>query len=167
MTLDEFFSEAAGHGPCVGVRVETTSLIAVPIGFELRTIEGARINTLDVLFDALGEAWDFPPGFASHRNKDAFDDWMRDFDNLTNPALDKPPAAGYITDITCGHLFLAEQSDVFSWFAKSIPFYRDYYRDDLDPPAAFGLLLSTSAGQLDQVRQRWLAAGVEVAQVST
>jgi hypothetical protein len=45
-------------------------------------------------------------------------------------------------------------------------FYRDYYRDGADPPAAFGLLLSAPAGQLDEVRERWLAAGVEVAAVT-
>jgi hypothetical protein len=44
-------------------------------------------------------------------------------------------------------------------------FYRDYYRDELSPPAAFGLLLSAPADKLREVRERWLSVGVEVAEV--
>jgi Barstar (barnase inhibitor) len=166
MNLEEFLVQAADHGPCIGVRAATSSPLVPPAEVELRTVDGVQIKTLDALFDAFAEVWHFPPGFAQHRNKGAFDDWMRDFDNLTNPALDKPAASGYLTDITNAHLLLDEQPDVFSWFANSIPFYRDYYRDGADPPAAFGLLLSAPAGQLDEVRERWLAAGVQVAIVT-
>jgi hypothetical protein len=47
-----------------------------------------------------------------------------------------------------------------------MPFYRDYYRDEAEPAAAFGLLLSAPDGQLGNVRQRWLAVGIEVAAVT-
>lgn len=90
---------------------------------------------------------------------------MRDFDNLTNPARDKPPASGYLTDVIHAHLFLVGQPEVLSWFANSIPFYRDYYRDEVESRAAFGLLLSAPAGRLDEVRERWLAVGAQVATV--
>jgi hypothetical protein len=128
-------------------------------------VNGANITTLDTLFDAFAGVWHFPPGFAHYRNRDAFNDWMRDFDNLTNPDLSKPPAPGYLTDVTEAHLLLIEQPETFSWFADEIPFYRDYYRDGADPPAAFGLLLSAPGDQLDDVRERWLAEGIQVAQV--
>jgi hypothetical protein len=166
MNLDEFLSEAGRHGPCVGVHAEISSPPAVPAGIEVRIIDGSRTNTLDALFDAFAEVWHFPPRFAHNHNKDAFNDWMRDFDNLTNLARDKPPAAGYLTDIINAHSLLTEQFEVFSWFANKMPFYRDYYRDEADPPAAFGLLLSAPADQLDDVRERWLAAGIQVAQVT-
>ncbi len=91
---------------------------------------------------------------------------MRDFDNLTNIDLTKSPALGYLTELTNANLLLTEQPEEFSWFANSIPFYREYYRDGLDPPAAFGLLLSAPPPQLDEVRERWLSAGVEVATVN-
>src|SRR5215469_7341515 len=114
MNLHEFLSEAGRHGPCVGVYTEISSPLDVPAGIEVRTIDGARTNTLDTLFDTFGDAWHFPPHFVHNRN--AFNDWMRDFDNLTNPALDKPPAPGYLTDIIDAHLLLIDQPDAFSWF---------------------------------------------------
>jgi Barstar (barnase inhibitor) len=166
MNLEEFLVQAGDHGPCVGVHASTPSPLILPAGVELRTVNGARITTQDTLFDAFAEAWHFPPRFAHNHSKDAFNDWMRDFDNLTNPALDKPPAPGYLTDVTDAQLLLIEQPETFSWFANKMPFYRDYYRDGADPPAAFGLLLSAPAGQLDEVRDRWLAVDVQVATVT-
>lgn len=164
MNLDEFLAQAAEHGPCVGVHPETPSPLAPPAGVEVRTIAGARTKTLDALFDAFAEAWHFPPWFG--RNRDAFDDCMRDFDNLINTSTGKPPAPGYLTDITDAHLLLVEQPDLFPWFANTMPFYRDYYRDEASPPAAFGLLLSAPADQFHEVRERWLTVGIQIAAVS-
>jgi hypothetical protein len=163
MNLDEFLSQAGDRGPCVGVHPETPSALVPPAGVELRTIDGARLKTLDGIFDAFAEAWHFPRWFG--RNRDAFDDLMRDLDGMANMATGKPPAPGYLTDITDAHLVLVEQPDLFSWFAEIMPFYRDYYRDEASPTAAFGLLLSAPTGQLHVVRERWLAAGIEVATV--
>lgn len=81
---------------------------------------------------------------------------------MVNTATGRPPAPGYLTDVTDGHLILADQPEALSWFAKKLPFYRDYYRDEASPPAAFGLLLS-APDQLHKVRERWLAvAGHDV-----
>ncbi|AGZ52575.1 barstar family protein [Mycobacterium kansasii] len=164
MNLDEFVLGAAGHGACVGVHTATASALAPPDGVELRTVDGSHVKTLDALFNTFAEVWHFPPWFG--RNAAAFDDFMRDLDNMINTAEGKPPAPGYLTDITDAHLLLVEQPDVFPWFAKSIPFYRDYYRDEADPPAAFGLLLSAPTDHLNEVRQRWLTAGIQVVTVS-
>ena len=166
MQFGGFLSQAIGHGPCVAVHSQKNSALVPPVGFEVRAVDGARMNNLEALFDAFAEAWHFPPSFAYHRSGGAFDDWMRDFDNLTNPALDRPPAIGYLTEVSNAHLLLAEELELFPWFANNIPYYRDYYRDDLDPPAAFGLLLSAPDDQLKAVRERWLAAGVQVVEVT-
>jgi hypothetical protein len=47
-----------------------------------------------------------------------------------------------------------------------MPSYRDHYRDEASPPAAFALLLSARTDQLHEVRERWLTAGIEVATVT-
>jgi hypothetical protein len=164
VSLDEFLSQAGAHGPCVATQAETASPVVAPAGIELRIIEGARIRTLDALYDAFAEAWHFPPWFG--RNAAAFDDFMRDLDNMIDAAMDKPPAPGYLTQITDAHLILADQAEAFSWFAKCMPFYRDYYRDEASPPAAFGLLLSAAPSQLNEVRERWLSVDVPVANVT-
>jgi hypothetical protein len=128
-------------------------------------VDAACVETLDALFAAFAEAWEFPARFMQRPNKDAFNDWMRDLDNLVNPDLSKPPARGYLTDMVNAHLLLAEEPETFQWFANKMPFYRDYYRDGAEPAAAFGLLLSAPNDQLGNVRERWLAAGIRVATV--
>lgn len=164
MNLVEFLAAAHEHGPCVGVYPATSSAATPPTGFELRLIDGVQTKTLDALYDAFAEAWHFPPWFG--RNAAAFDDFMRDLDNMINTESGKPPAPGYLTQITNAHLILADQPEAFSWFANCMPFYRDYYRDEARPSAAFSLLLSAPSDQLSEVRDRWLAADVPVATVT-
>ncbi|WP_197515007.1 barstar family protein [Mycobacterium sp. 1245805.9] len=162
--MDEFVLGAAAHGACVGVHAAMPSPLLPPAGVELRTVDGAHIETLDALFDAFATVWHFPPWFG--RNMNAFNDFMRDLDNMINAAEGKPPASGYLTEINNAHLLLTGQPEVFSWFAKKIPFYRDYYRDEADPPAAFGLLLSVPNSEVRAVRERWLTVGTDVATVA-
>ena len=164
MNLDEFLAEAGDHGPCVGIHPATSSPVVPPAGVELRSIDGAHTKTVNALFDAFAEAWHFPPWFG--RNASAFDDFMRDLDNMVNTATGRPPAPGYLTVINNAHLLLADQPEAFSWFAGCMPFYRDYYRDEASPPAAFGLLLSAPPDQLHEVRERWLSADIPVATVT-
>jgi Bacterial self-protective colicin-like immunity/Barstar (barnase inhibitor) len=166
VNLEEFLLRAAGRGPCVAVNTTPAAPLVPAPGVELRTMDAGRIVTLDTLFDAFAKAWDFPPQFAQYRNRDAFNDWMRDLDNLTNISLSKPAAAGYLTDLRDAHLFLVEQPKIFSWFANEISLYRDYYRDEADPPAAFGLVLSAPINRIAEVRNRWVGVGIQVAMVS-
>jgi hypothetical protein len=163
MKIEDFLLQAGGHGPCVAV-LSAASAITAPLGVEVRTISGAQTRTVSALYDAFAEAWHFPPWFG--RNSHAFDDFMRDLDNMINAASGKPPAPGYFTHITDAHLILADQPEAFPWFANCMPFYRDYYRDEASPPAAFGLLLSAPPDRLTMIRQRWSAAGVPLATIT-
>lgn len=89
MKLEEFLSQAGRGGPCVAIQSQTPSPVVAPAGFELRVIDGSHTRTLDALFDAFAEAWHFPPWFG--RNKDAFNDFMRDLDNMVNAATEGRP----------------------------------------------------------------------------
>ncbi|ORV52486.1 hypothetical protein AWC05_23665 [Mycobacterium florentinum] len=60
-------------------------------GVEVRIVEGSHIKTLDAVYDAFAEAWDFPEWFG--RNADAFDDFMRDLDNMVNAGHRQAPLA--------------------------------------------------------------------------
>ncbi|MEZ0350839.1 barstar family protein [Mycobacterium sp. pR1184] len=163
-SLEQFLTHALDGEPCVAVRLETPTPLLPPPGVEFRTVDGVDTRTLNALFDAFAKVWDFPPWFG--RNYAAFDDFMRDLDNTTNKALEKPHARAYLNEVTHSHLLLVEEPEVFSWFANAMSFYRDYYRDELRPPAAFGLLLSAPPDKLLEVRERWLSVGVEVAELS-
>jgi Barstar (barnase inhibitor) len=164
VNVDQFISQAAGQGPCVGIVDEAALPFAPPAGFEIRTIEGAHTKSRAALYDAFAEAWHFPPWFG--RNMDAFDDFMCDLDNMIDAASGKPPAPGYLTVINHAHLVLIDQPELLSWFASCMPYYRNYYRDEASPPAVFGLLLSVPIDQLQEVRERWLTANVPVATVT-
>jgi Barstar (barnase inhibitor) len=164
VNLDEFLLQAGNHGSCVGIHPETSSPVVPPAGVELRSIDGAHTKTLDALFDAFAEAWHFPPWFGG--NASAFDDFMRDLDNMVNTATGRPAARGYLTEITNAHLILADQPEALSWFANCMPFYRDYYRDEASPPTAFGLLLSAPPDHLHEVRERWLTTDIPVTTVT-
>ncbi|SPM37729.1 hypothetical protein MRAB57_5578 [Mycobacterium rhizamassiliense] len=163
VTLDKFLLHATDGPSCVAIRHETPSPVLPPAGVEFRTVDGGDAKTLDALFDAFAKVWEFPPWFGG--NYAAFDDFMRDLDNMTDKALEKPPARGYLTEVTNSHLLLIDEPEVFSWFANKMSFYRDYYRDELTPPAAFALLLSAPADKLHEVGERWLSVGVQVSDV--
>lgn len=165
MTLEEFLRAAGGHGPCAGLLL-TPAPSTPPDGVEFRSVDAQHITNLDALFDVFAEAWSFPARFANNHSRDAFDDWMRDLDNLTNPSLTDPPARGYLTELRNAHLFLPNQDEIFAWFANAMLFYREYYRDGVEPPASFGLLLSAPANRLVEVQNRWLHAGVQITTVA-
>lgn len=122
----------------------------------------ARLMT-DMTTSGLPRRDAFPPWFG--RNPNALNDFMRDLDNMIDTALGKPPAPGYLTEIVNAQLLFADEPEAYPYFARCIPFYRDYYRDEASPTAAFGLVLSVPSERVDQVRARWLAAGCAVATV--
>jgi hypothetical protein len=164
MTLDEFLRAAGGHGPCVGLLLTPTPS-SPPDGVEFRSVDAQQIFYHNSLFDAFAEAWNYPARFSSSENSDTFNAWMCDLNNLTNPRSADPAARGYITELQNAHLFLPNQRELFAWFANAISLYREYYRDDAEPSAAFGLLLSAPRNQLIAVQSRWLEEGVQIALV--
>lgn len=165
-TLAEFLDHAGHRGTPVGLATTGDSsevAATAPDGFVVRVIDGAGLRGLPELYRAFARSWGFPSAFGA--NRDAFDEVMRDLDELV-PNTDRASARGYLTVITdAGHL-LADSDDAFDWFAGAIPFYRDHYRDVSRHPATFAVLLRAPASSRRTVTRRWRAAGTPVASVS-
>ncbi|MGV9670276.1 MULTISPECIES: barstar family protein [unclassified Gordonia (in: high G+C Gram-positive bacteria)] len=166
-TIDEFLSDAGRGGPAVGLITDALSVTSLPSSvadsYEVRVVDGDHLRSLPQLYAAFADGWGFPSSFG--KNKDAFDDAMRDLDNLTADA-GSPPRRGYLTAIThAQHLLTASDTD-FDWFAESLPFYRDHYRDFSDPPVIFAVLLSTPMASRRATVSRWQRAGIRLAPVS-
>ncbi len=118
--------------------------VALPSG--ARRVSGAVMTNLDGLYDEFTRAWDFPSYFG--RNKDAFDDCMRD---LSGSPL--------ITVITDAQELLTDGSRNLRWFAESLVFYRDHYLDE-DPRRTFAVVLRVEGKQVAAVRRRWRALDI-------
>ncbi|MCZ4581761.1 barstar family protein [Gordonia amicalis] len=154
--LRRFLDDAGREGSAVGLTIEP-ELPDLGPDTRLRTVSGTAATTTGALFTAFARVWDFPDHFG--RNRDAFDDCMRD--------LDAPDAGGRTPSIIVSHVTradrLLEQDDAaFEWFADSIGFYRDHYRD---AGKTFALILSAAPSRSSAVRARWDAAGVAVAEL--
>ncbi|MEO9326497.1 barstar family protein [Gordonia aurantiaca] len=156
--LRRFLDAAASGGPAVAVTT-VADLPAPGPDARVRTVSGTTATTLGGLYTSFARVWGFPDHFG--RNKDAFDDCMRD--------LDAPDAEGRVPDtivvhITQAHRLLDDDRSGFDWFAESVDFYRDHYRD---AGRGFAVILSTSSSRLAAVRSRWQEAGVAVADLAT
>ncbi|MGV9709292.1 barstar family protein [Gordonia sp. NPDC003424] len=156
MTLRRFLSDAGRDGACVGVIV-AQRLPTPPADFRTRTLDADAAPTMATLLDSLARAWQFPDHFG--RNKDALDDCMRDLDSDVHGS----PAAGYLTVIAHPEKLLREAPDELRWFADSLAFYRDHYRDVADPPATFAVLLHTDSSHRHEVENRWRDTGSPIA----
>ena len=162
--LAKFLTEAGGRGPVVGL-LPADRLIDVPPGIRHRRVDGAEATTLGGLYTAFAEAWDFPEYFG--RNKSAFDDCMRDLDGADDP--DTAPR-GFLTHIRNAQRLLTDAEADFDWFAESLPFYRDHYRDHFGQSvsgraAVFAVVLSAPRRSHEAVRARGRAAGVPVTEI--
>lgn len=189
--LPDFLGEAGQYGALAGMVVPRDRafgdgwldgfLAAVPAGVEVRIVVGSRMRTLDGVYDEFAKAWSFPTYFG--HNKDAFDECMRELDDyaIAEVGLDEPPT-GYLTLIVDAPDLLtpdfAERAQDFAeraqesaeraqdadlrWFAGSLKFYREHYRDHATPPASFAVVLAVGPDQIEEVADRWSRVGVAV-----
>ncbi|MGV9860737.1 barstar family protein [Gordonia sp. NPDC003425] len=162
ITLSRFLIGARRHGPAVGVWIEDTSP-PQPAGFEVRTLDGTQMSTIAGLYDEYARGWDFPDYFG--RNKDAFDDCMRDLDGTALSEGTRAPA-GYLTVIDDADRLLAAAPGELRWFGRALGHYRDHYRDTAIPHATFATLLSAPPDRRRALESRWRDARVAVTVVA-
>lgn len=163
ISLSEFLESAGSDGPAVGLWVGHRPPLA-PVGIEFREISGRAMTTLDGLYDTYARAWDFPDYFG--RNRDAFDECMRELDE-SGTENDSAVPAGYLTAIVDADRTLGDDPEAFEWFARSQLRYREHYRDVAVPRGIFAVLLETSESRRHDLIARWRRAGVAVATVAT
>ncbi|WP_168706935.1 barstar family protein [Gordonia paraffinivorans] len=156
--LQGFLDAASSGGTAVAVTT-ATELPDLGPSVRVRTVSGTTATTLGGLYSSFARVWGFPDHFG--RNKDAFDDCMRDLD--TPDTQGRAPGI-VVVHITQAHRLLDDDRPGFDWFADSVGFYRDHYRD---AGHGFAVILSTSTSRLAEVRSRWQRAGVAITDLVT
>nr|WP_272918274.1 barstar family protein [Gordonia sp. SID5947] len=134
----------------------------VPHRLAVRSVDADRMPTVAAVFDEFARAWAFPDAFG--QNKDAFDECMRHLDDIP-PDVSAPSA--YLTVIENAPRLLSHEPDELRWFAGSLEFYRDHYRDVAAPPAAFAVVLRSPSTLRRRVETRWHDAGSPVALIES
>ncbi|WP_083877151.1 barstar family protein [Gordonia rhizosphera] len=157
MPMSRFLSAAGGHGRVVGVWPGDDAP-ALSAGVRWVVVDAAEMSTIAALFDEFSRAWGFPGHFG--RNKDAFDDCMRD---LAGDVADGHEPSAYVTVIVNAEHLLRDDPDELRWFASSLGFYRDHYRDVARPTATFAAILVTAPDLAEGVETCWRRAGSPVA----
>ncbi|MFW0783163.1 barstar family protein [Gordonia sp. CPCC 206044] len=155
--LAQFLSAARRHGPVAGI-VADEQAPDLPARVRVRTVDAVEMPTVADLFDEFARAWDFPAHFG--HNKDAFDDCMRDLGGAADD-----DTVGFVTVIANAPRLLREEPDELGWFAESLTFYRDHYRDIATAPTGFAALLLTPVPLTHLIEERWRDAGSPVAEI--
>ncbi|MXP23813.1 hypothetical protein GIY30_20970 [Gordonia sp. HNM0687] len=159
-TVGQFLSGARRDGPVVGV-VDEDRCPALPDDVRLRHVDGRAMPSISSLLDEFARAWGFPDHFG--HNRDAFDDCMRDLD--ADAPTDGPPLTAVVTVVDHAESLLRREPDELRWFADSLSFYRDHYRDRREP-LPFAVILLTPAALTSWVTERWRDAGAAVAEMT-
>ncbi|KAF0971149.1 barstar family protein [Gordonia sp. YY1] len=155
--LRAFLAGVGQDGPAVAVTT-APRLPDLEPDTRIRTVSGTTATDLGGLYTSFARVWDFPDHFG--RNKDAFDDCMRD---LETAAAEGDAPSTIVVHIAQAHRLLDSDDAGFTWFAQSVEFYRDEYQDG---GRTFAVILSTSDSRLGEVRSRWSDAGVAITDLS-
>lgn len=83
--------------------------------FVVRTVRGKQMQTLEQVYNEFAAAFQFPSHFG--RNKDAFDDVMRDLDDVLGLG------AGFVVLIRDAESLLSAAPDQLPWFRESMGFF--------------------------------------------
>lgn len=119
MTLSQFLARPSAEAPAAttapvlgALPVDANQFSGVrydaPADYRVRELRGDKMRTVAELFDEFAAAFQFPYYFGA--NKDAFDESLRDLDDVVGDA------PGYVAVIRTADELLAEQPTERAWF---------------------------------------------------
>ncbi len=149
--IEEF---TAAGGPTVAAVVPGASAAGEVIvalenaGFAVSTVSAEHMHTVGAVFEEFSTALEFPDYFGN--NKDAFDECMRELDELVGEA------DGYAVVIRHAAELLSDEPDELEWFVDAMTLYEEHYAD---AEVEFRVLLVVQADSIDDVLERWRDVG--------
>ena len=142
-TVENFLADA--DGPALGLVAATAHQVSAlryrlpELGYVVREVRGAKMPTVEAVFDEFAAAFQFPDYFGE--NKDAFDECMRDLDEFVGAAR------GYVVVVRDAAKLLRSEPDELSWFADAIAFYAAEWSNRADP-VVFRVVLQDRSGSV-------------------
>ncbi|APE33362.1 hypothetical protein BOX37_04580 [Nocardia mangyaensis] len=123
MTLSQFLARPTAEAPVAGrppvlgaLPVDAAQFSGVrydaPADYQVRELRGPKMRTVAELFDEFAAAFQFPYYFGA--NKDAFDEALRDLDDVVGDA------PGYVAVVRAAAELLAEQPTERAWFEAAV-----------------------------------------------
>lgn len=154
-SLGEFLSSDDAVGLLPATPHEAAGIEIPPLWIR-RAVRSAQMPTVAGVFDEFAGAWQFPYYFG--RNKNAFDECMRELDETVGSA------AGYLVLIRDASALLRAEPGELAWFADALAFYADHWAA---AGSSFKVLLQAEPALAPSVAKAWRAAGLEPVPVAT
>ena len=135
--IERFLKSPSVIGVLAADSAEAGSLrytYAAPTAIE-RELRGAKMTTVQGVFDECAAAWQFPYYFGE--NKDAFDECMRELDEFVGVA------PMYLVVVRDAEQLLRDEPHEMAWFIESMRFYAGHWAG-LAEPVTFRVVLQTS-----------------------
>jgi hypothetical protein len=142
-TVEKFLADS--DSPVFGVVTAKAAQAAAlryrlpELGYVMREVRGAKMPTVEAVFDEFAAAFQFPDYFGE--NKDAFDECMRDLEEFVGVAK------GYVVVVRDAAQLLRDEPAELAWFADAMAFYASEWSNRKDP-VVFRVVLQDRTGSV-------------------
>ncbi len=118
-SLAAFLKSGPVIATCTDAWAEEGVRATVPTGYLVRAVRGAKMMTLQGVFDEFAAALQFPYYFGE--NKDAFEECLRDLDEFLGTA------AGYVVVVRDADRVLAAEPNELAWLTAALRFVGQWW----------------------------------------